>query len=135
MRVVHLEFIPDFIGPIISGKKRETRRPMKVQPLKFLYPKLEFEDGTSIYRADYPCPYGEPGDLLIFVPEASPIAFHSGKVVDTVIERLFDFSDANDISQSGFYNEDALIKQWDEIYGETIFASQFNPYIWRIVWQ
>lgn len=132
MRVIHLEFMTEFIGPILAGIKKETRRPLRIQPKGYAPPKLEFEDGTTIYESDYPCPYGTPGDILMMVPDASSIAFYGAKVVDQSIERLFD---SNDFSLEGFSDPENFIKTWDQIYGEKIFASQFNPYVWRVRWQ
>lgn len=132
MRIIHIEFMPDFIPFIIAGIKKETRRPLRIQPTDYKSPVLTFEDGTTIYESDYPCPYGNPNDILIMVPDASPIAFYGAKVVDQSIERLFD---SNDFKLEGFMNPEDFFKTWDQIYGETIFASEFNPYVWKLRWQ
>jgi len=138
MRIIHVPFLPDFIHPIIEGKKKITRRPLKMQPRD--YDKttgvLTFDEGESsmkIYPEDYPCPFGEPGDVILFVAEGNPTPFHQAKVIDRWIERL-DAMPEDQVKAEGALSLAGFFETWDMIYGETPDAVHFNPYCWCVRW-
>jgi len=64
-------FSTPMVQAIIDGRKTETRRVMKPQPLLLVYKNTLCVDSWNNYASDieddyktYKCPYGKPGDVL-----------------------------------------------------------------------
>jgi hypothetical protein len=138
MRIIHVPFLPDFIFPILENKKKITRRPLKMQPANFdpTSDVLHFDEGETamrIYLQDYPCPFGEPGDLILFCVEGNPTPFHQAKVLERWIERLGNIPD-DQIRLEGALSREGFFETWDAIYGETQDAAHFNPWVWAVRW-
>ena len=109
---------------------------MKPQPIHVDNERILFGHGgegleSSFWLEDYPCPFGEPGDMLIFYFEGNPNGFFEAKEINRRIERLLDIHE-EDLKKQGFKSHQEFMNFWDLIYGETDFSSHFNPYVWRI---
>lgn len=134
MKIRHISISPDFAMSLVTSKKTLTRRPMKPQPMDLCDGKIVFGcEGfeSSIYAEDYPCPFGESGDLLIFYFEGNSNSFFEAKHMGRRMERLLDIPD-DDLKKEGFDAREEFIAFWDAVYGETEFSSNFNPWVWRI---
>lgn len=91
------------------------------------------EESYKIYLEDYPCPYGEPGDAILFCAEGNPTPFHQAKVCERSVCRLDELTDDH-IRLEGALSRAEFLNVWDKIYGETQDAAQFNPWGWLIRW-
>lgn len=135
MKIRHIPIHPDLAMLLTTGSKNITRRPLKPQPTFVDDMRLQFGEGegheTSVWVEDYPCQFGEPGDLAIFYFEGNGQSFQEAKVLEKTIERLLDATE-DEARKEGFETLAEMIDFWDKIYGETEFSSHFNPWVWRI---
>ncbi|MCG3177020.1 MAG: hypothetical protein MOGMAGMI_01984 [Candidatus Omnitrophica bacterium] len=137
MRVNLLPIHPDLAMLLRQGDKTLTMRPVKPQPSHFdpAGGTLCFGSGEgaeiTVYTDDFPCPHGRPGDLLVFYFEGNNAPFYTGKITAVSLQRLLDVRDEQ-VKLEGMESRAALLAFWDLLYGETEFASHFNPLVWAI---
>lgn len=136
MKIRHIPTHPDLAMPLALGRKVLTRRPLKPQPINVDDERILFGHGgegfeSCLWREDYPCPFGNPGDMIIFYFEGNPNGFFEAKQIGHRIERLLDITE-EDVKKEGMETLEEFLIFWDQLYGDTEFSSHFNPYVWRI---
>lgn len=133
MKIHHAALHPDLAMSVKDGHKTLTMRPLKPQPI-LENGLLKFGangDLLAVNPEDYPCPFGSPGDLLVFYFEGNSSPFYFGKITDVSIQRLLE-TDEQQAKLEGMDSRASFLLFWDAIYGETEFASHFNPLVWAI---
>ena len=132
-----LKFKDEFFDLILEGKKTQTRRPIKPQPKGIdAFRKGLVNEAWQAGFVDIECPYGEVGNVGTI-----------GDIVikDIRIERLQDIS-VDDIRAEGVIQRfpnindrftpqillGSFMEMWNDIYFETEFSFQSNPWVWVI---
>ncbi|MCG3177357.1 MAG: hypothetical protein MOGMAGMI_02331 [Candidatus Omnitrophica bacterium] len=136
MKIHHAPIHPDLAMPVRDGHKTLTMRPLKPQPSDFdpaggilTYGHDDAE--MKVYVDDYPCPFGRPGDLLVLHFDGNNTPFYTGKITAVSLQRLQDAS-GEQVKLEGMDDRASFLAFWDRLYGESEFASHFNPVVWAI---
>ena len=128
-----IKFNPQFIPLILSGRKTQTRRPVKPQPEKNCDSPYNHNGISRI------CPYGKNGDLLQ-IEDPNNTNNVLIEVTNTFIEPLKDITHHDAIAEGCNPHPDNpymsvngdIEKLWNEIYGETEFKWENSPWVWVI---
>ena len=142
-----ISFNAEMVRAILDGRKTQTRRVIKPQPEK--RDNLNWTDtGEGSFcvgdheraakcKDDYviKCPYGIPGDRLIFRDEEDFLEINL-EVVSVRVERVQDITPEDcrmeGIEAQGNYYIAKFANLWDSINEKKGFGWNMNPWVWVV---
>jgi len=102
---------------LFLGTLDRVYAPMTPQPTAFSGGWLEFGDQVRVCEEDYPCPLAAPGHGILFYLDGNLDVFVHARTQSVRIVS------SADVTLPGY---------WDELYGDSVCDSRFNPWLWEI---
>lgn len=134
MSVKHVAVSAELAECMRTGSLQAIHRPMQPQPYGVTAKQFFFwEPGRSIdvWAQDYPCQFGDPGDVLSLHFEGNPCSFREARVMLREVKPL-SHVDSGEALCAGFSCLEAFRDFWDSFYGSTEFAACFDPWVWAV---